>query len=107
MTQIALAKARILGFTEAGKIAYGLNPPLIVREFTWRKGAAMLARKDGRWLLSVVSEHHRNALGDPEATVYGIDEASVNRDARDLGMSAKRVAEYEAEGMLRKWGWDG
>lgn len=87
------------GFTEMGKIAFGLNPPLILKEYQWATGSAMFARKDNRWLLAVATK-------DFPVKVIGIDEDSVNRDAKDLRMSPKRVAQYEAEGMLRKWGWN-
>jgi hypothetical protein len=100
VSNIVRLDAKIEGFTEAGKRAYGLNAPLILKEYRWKGGNAMFARKDDRWLLAVATVNF-------PVRVVGIDEDAVNKDAKELGMSPKRVAQYEAEGMLRKWGWDG
>ena len=98
MSDVVRLDIKFEGFTEAGKIAYGLNTPLILKEYTWKGGSAIFARKDDRWLLAVATENF-------PVKVIGIDEECVNRDAKELEMSPKRVAQYEAEGMLRKWGW--
>jgi hypothetical protein len=87
------------GFTEAGKRAYGLNDPIIVKEYTWSKGTALLARKDERWLISVM----KSSWAKPR--IIGIDEISVNDDALRLGLTAERVARYECEGILARYGW--
>ena len=87
------------GFTDEGRRAYGLNTPVILKEYNWKNGCALLARKDERWLLAVA--HNGNTK------VLGINEDSVNIDAKNLGMKPVTVAQYEAEGMLRKRGWDG
>ena len=105
MTDVVHLDVKFGGFTEAGKRAYGLNDPVIIKEYQWHKGVAILARKDDRWLLSVCREDPRTH--EPRTTVFGISEAGVNRDARELGLAPAVVARLEAEGMMRKWGWDG
>jgi hypothetical protein len=100
---VAPVEAKILGFTEMGKRAYGLNTPLIMKEYKWPRGNALLARKDDRWVLSVARANP--VTNEPVIKVFELNEDAVVADAKALFMTEAQVAEYEADGMMRRWGW--
>ena len=76
---------------------------VILKEYEFKDGSALLARKEDRWLLAVSI---RQINGNVGTTIYGIDEDSVNKDARDLGFAPGKVAEHEADGMMKLKGWE-
>ena len=84
---------------EAGAVV----DPVIVKEYDLKHGSALLARKDDRWLLGIA----REVDGEVKTQVLGIDEESVNRDSLHMGYTPAQVAVFEADGMMRKRGWDG
>ena len=76
--------------------------PVFIKEYTLKDGSALLARKEDRWLLAV-SIQKTNGVA---TTIYGIDEAKVNKDAKELGISPGKVAEHECDGMMKLRGWE-
>jgi hypothetical protein len=76
---------------------------VIIKEYEFKDGSALLARKSERWLLVVSVRQKSGIVG---TTVYGIDEASVNKDAKELGLTPAKVAEHECDGMMKKRGWE-
>jgi len=77
--------------------------PVIIKEYNWKGGSALLARKEDRWLLAVSI---RQVNGNVGTTIFGINEASVNKDARELGLTPAKVAEHECDGMMKLRGWE-
>lgn len=76
---------------------------VILKEYNFKNGSALLARKQDRWLLAVSI---RQVNGNIGTTIFAIDEASVNKDAKELGLSSARVAEHECDGMMKLRGWE-
>lgn len=81
-----------------------LIEPVILKEYNiGQTCSALLARHETRWLLAVSI---RQPNGNVGTTIFGINEAKVNKDAKELGMTPARVAEYEADGMMKQRGWE-
>lgn len=76
---------------------------VILKEYTFKNGSALFARKQDRWLLAVSV---RQVNGNVGTTIFGIDEDSVNKDAKELGLSPAKVAEHECDGMMKMRGWE-
>lgn len=77
--------------------------PIIVKEYQAKALHALLARRDERWILAIVQGYPPSE----KASVLYLSEDGINRDATDLGYTPAKVAEYEADGLMKERGWVG